>query len=78
MDKVKTEKIARFVNDKAMSGAVWEVLEREVSKPRPSADVNVLAASFLAIGILRDAWKELEKSRLEVEEEQKSNRNIGL
>jgi len=55
------EKLKRFVADRAMYDAVYEVLLDTFIKTRAKVDVHALAAERLAINLLGDAWKELEK-----------------
>lgn len=62
MNDTKKAKIARFLDDKVMAEAVYSVLLDAFLNPRTS-DTNYLAASMIAIGQLKDAWKELEKQR---------------
>lgn len=54
-------KLNRFINDPVMSSVVREVIDNEITKPTKDRDVQSLAARFLAIEILRDAYKELDK-----------------
>lgn len=61
MDKTQEEKIRLFMNDKVMSAAVYDMLLKAFIKPSDRADVNVLAASRIAIDLLQESWKELKK-----------------
>ena len=61
MDKTQEEKIRLFINDKVMSAAVYDMLLKSFIKPSDRADVNVLAASRIAIDLLQESWKELKK-----------------
>jgi hypothetical protein len=68
MDDLKQAKIQQFINDRAMSGAVFDVLLKYFIKPKPNAFVNEQAASFIAIGLLQEVWKELERFKLDAED----------
>lgn len=61
MDDFKRDKVKKFINDKAMSEAIYNVLLDSFLKDRPNKEVYILAASRLAIDFLHQAWKELEK-----------------
>ena len=61
LNETQKNKIARFINDPVMSETVRYVLEAELSRPSKDRDVNMLAAHFLAIEIISNAWKELSK-----------------
>ena len=79
MNDAEKAKIQRFVEDSVMSNAVWEVLEAECLKPSKDRDVQNLAAKMIAIEILLNAWKELEKYK--TDEQNKSGlsgKQIGL
>jgi hypothetical protein len=78
MDEYKIEKLKRFANDQQMSDAVKDVIETELGQPSKDRDVNMLAAHFLAIEIIKTAWKEIEKYKLENEVEDKIAHNVGL
>lgn len=79
MDKeTKKAKIDRFLKDELMSQAVFEVLSKAFMKPQKIADVNFLAASRIAIDLLQDAWKELEKNRLLEDKEPNQLKQVGL
>jgi len=69
MDNLKKEKITQFLNDKIMSNAVKEVLDEIVAKPCKDRDVNILAGRFLAIEIISDTWRELNKYKNEKDSE---------
>ncbi len=61
IDTNKREKIKRFLADKVMSDAVFEVLLDSYIKPRAKLEVTTLAAERIAINLLDEAWKELQK-----------------
>ena len=63
-EETKIYHINNFLNDEAMSRAVYEVM-KEVFLKRSLGpkDVEMLAAERLAFHLLNDSWKELEKYR---------------
>lgn len=78
MEQAKREKIRKFLNDKGMSEIVKEVLISAFLKPRPQTDIQILAASRIAIDLLEEAWKELKKAGVSEERENKELRNPGV
>ena len=61
MDKsLKNEKLKRFANDKAMFDSVKESLIASFLKPLPNRDVQLLAASRIAIDLLSNALRDIE------------------
>ena len=74
----KKEKINRFLSDKVMQGAVYEVLLDTFIRPTPVTDVHTLAAQRLAIEMLQLSWKELEKYKNEQKAEKKELSQVGL
>jgi len=61
MNDTEKAQLNRFINNPQMANAVREVVETEILKPTKDRDVQSLAARFMAIEILRDAFKELDK-----------------
>jgi len=78
IDKTGQEKIRRFLGDKEMAEAVKEVLREAFLKPQKDSDVYKLAAERIALNLLADGWKELEKWRDKEESETKEVVQIGL
>lgn len=78
MSEAKREKIRKFLNDKNMSEIVKEVLMGAFLKPKPQTDIQILAASRIAIDLLEEAWKELKKAGAFEEREVKELRNVGI
>lgn len=78
MTDTEKTKIVRFLNDESMSNAVHEVLLRSFLKPSALADVNMLAASRIAIDLLEDAWKELGKYKSQEKRDVQAGTNVGL
>lgn len=78
-EKLKTAKLQKFVADQVMSNAVREVMETFCLQASKDRDVQNLAARFMAIEILNNAWHELEKyQNNEAEENLPVINNIGL
>ena len=77
MNDHQKEKIQRFLNDKVMSQAVYDVLLDSFLKEK-SNDVYFLAASRLSVDSLKRGWGELQKHMLDIEREQPSQRNVGV
>jgi hypothetical protein len=78
IDTHQEQKIKRFMHDAVMSSGVYSVLLHSFLKPRKDADVYTLAASRIAIDLLNDAWKELEKIKGQSEREEQKLEQVGL
>jgi hypothetical protein len=76
-NQLRQEKLTRFVNDEAMSRAVYETLLSKFLNDNIIQEVNVLAASRLSIKFLNDAWKEFEHYKI-VRTDDKEINNIGM
>ena len=76
----KQEKIQRFLDDKVMSTAVYEVLRGVFTKTRKGdyPDVNFLAAERIAADLLEEGWVELKRSIPQVKVETEAAHNVGL
>lgn len=62
MNDTQKEKIKRFLDDKLMSDAVYQILLGSFLQGYgPSENVQVLAASRISIDMLSEAWKELQR-----------------
>jgi len=73
------QKIQRFIEDSVMSGAVREVIEAEITKPTKDRDVQNLAARFMSLEILRDAFNELLKYKTDEQNKSgSSGKQVGL
>lgn len=77
-ESLQQGKIKQFMNDKAMSQAVFDVLFGVFTAPLPSEDVSYLASDRIAINRLHKAWKELEHYRTKIVENERSGGQIGL
>ncbi len=78
IDPTGQEKVKRFVADRVMFEAVLETIERSFLKPCPFDDLHTLAASRIALDLLRDARKELEKMRPVDKSLDKKAMQVGL
>lgn len=54
-------KLERFVNDEGTFNAVKNSLRESFLKPKPNRDIYQLAGVTIAIGLLDEAYKDLEK-----------------
>lgn len=61
------EKIKRFVSDKVMCESVRQAVLDSFLNRKAEQDVHVLAAKSLAIEMLQQAWRDLERYRTESE-----------
>jgi len=78
MNPTEKSKLERFVNDEVMSNAVYNLLLSVFLKASTSKDVNTLASERLAINLLRESWKELDRFREIQNQESEKNVQIGL
>ncbi len=74
----KKAKIDRFLKDERMAEVVRQELLESFMGSDLSEDVQVLAASRIAINLLREAWKNLEKYRSDDSRDKSSPRQVGL
>lgn len=69
---MEEEKLRQFVNDQKMCETVYELLFNSFLN-KPSKDIYILGASRLSLDFLKDAWKELEKYKVDREGEEEKN-----
>lgn len=74
---MEREKIKKFLADKGMAAAVYNVLLQSFLEDQPVKDVQTLAANWLAIERLKSGWKNLERYQHD-ETTSKQDGNIGL
>lgn len=74
---MNSQKLKEFINDGAMASSVYEVLMRFFLKKKGTKDVQMLASERMSALLLEDAWRELEKYRVEKKVEKKVG-NVGL
>ena len=73
----KQEKVNRFLNDKLLSSTIYDILLQTFLRPK-SDTIQELAAERIAIDLLQEAWKELEKYKNKKSNEVGDKANIGL
>lgn len=78
MNDYELDKIQKFANDDLMSKTVFKFLLESYIQDKPSQDVYVLAASRLAINLLKQGFKDMEKFKVNTEEVSKVMKNIGV
>lgn len=78
MNPQKIEKIKRFLSDKAMSESVKEVLLSSFLKSKGDRDVQLLAASMIAVEKLEEGFKELIRISRSDEDKPKETGQVGL
>ena len=71
-------KIRRFLDDPSMAEAVFNVMRSTFMKPRAKLEVTTLAAERIAINLLDDAFKELERVKKEIPSGTKAVINDGV
>jgi hypothetical protein len=78
MTNAQAEKIKRFMTDKVMQEAVYDVLLAAFLKPKPTASTEEKAASFIAIERLQEGWRELERVGPKDEHVERPLNQVGL
>jgi len=78
MDDLKLAKIKQFLRDESMAFSIKEAMKDAFLKPSKDRSIENLAARFIAVELLEEAWKDLK--RFQDEEESKANKSpqIGL
>jgi hypothetical protein len=71
------EKLKRFALDKTMNEAVYDVLRQFFLKKRGISDVQMLATERLALFLLEEAWRDVQKYGQD-EKKKKNEGNVGL
>ena len=61
MNDPEVEKIKRFVADEVMFESIRRFFEREFMKPIKETDVQYLAANRIALDLIGEAFKDLER-----------------
>lgn len=64
--------------DEAMVNAVYDVVRDSFLKSKGVRNVEILAAERLAVDLLNDAWKELEKFKVTDGDKSPPLRQVGL
>ena len=78
MNDTQKEKIKRFVADKVLSESVQDVLLKSFLKPRNGQDIQLLAASRIAIDLLDEGFRELRNIAREETKPEKRLTQPGL
>lgn len=78
LNDIQEAKVKVFLNDRMMSDTIYDILLKTYLEPYDTKDVRTLAASRLAIDLLQEAWKKLEKYKKELEVESANQTNVGL
>jgi len=55
------EKLVRFINDEALAEAVYSLVQKAYLKKKDGEDTTIKAARFIALNLLDEAWRELDK-----------------
>jgi hypothetical protein len=76
MDR-EQEKISRFMNDTLLQKTVYGIMLKTFLEPQ-KGDVQILAASRIAIDLLQKAWKDMEKYKTIKDEEVRNVGQVGL
>ena len=71
-----SERIARFIADDVMAESVHDVLMLSFMKKR-EGDVNLKAAQMIALELLQEGWKDLEKHKGRQGQERPAIRQVG-
>lgn len=73
------EKIQRFLGDEVMANAVYKVLlDSFLKSDKFNGDVQLLAASRIAIDLLADGWKDLQRFKAPGENVKNELKQVGL
>ena len=78
MNPTQIEKVKQFANDNAMSEAVYYVLLKSFLRRKERTDVNITAAERIAIDLLEDGWKEIQKHKNTSPAKKKELEQVGL
>lgn len=74
----RDEKVKRFAEDPALSGAVYEVLLEIFLEAGRDGDVQTKAGAQIAIHNLLDAWKKIESYKHKTFNTSSTSKQIGL
>lgn len=68
---INDSKIDRFLQDEAMTSSVFNAIRNSFLRKKGQRDTLILAAERLAVDMLEEAWRELDRYR--VSEDLKGN-----
>ena len=71
------QKLKRFMADKDMADSVYASLLHSFLRKRSNSDVNLKAAQMVAVELLEEAWKELERFK-GIDKEKRILTQVGL
>lgn len=77
-EQLKQEKVRKFLADAAMSEIVFQVLLQSFLKKRETDTVEMKAAERIAIDLLQEGWKELEKIKNQSQPVARSVAQVGM
>lgn len=75
---MKEDKLKKFIADKVMAQAVYDVIRDAFLVRRGMRDTQILAAERLAVDFLEDAWHELDKYKADEVGVSPPLRQVGL
>jgi len=78
MSELQKEKIRRFLADPVMYETIRGVITRTFLKPKGEENVQLLAAERIAINLLEEAFKELERHKAEEDKDVNKLKQVGL
>ncbi len=78
MMDAREEKLRRFATDPFMREVVFTEIMESFIKQSDSKDIHFLAASRIAIDLLKEAWKELDHYKSVDKPPPKAGLNAGL
>lgn len=77
-DQARQEKIKKFLADPMMSDVVFQTLLQSFLKRRDTDTVEMKAAERIAIDLLQEGWKELEKIKNTSQPLTRSSGQVGM
>lgn len=72
------EQIKMFINNRAMSQSVYNVMLNTFLQVHENADIHVLAGQKIALELLIDTWKKMELLKNESGVEAPKKSQVGL
>jgi len=78
LNETEKAKVQRFMMDAVLSSAVYDVLLQSFLKKRGDESTEMKAARFIATELLEEGWKNLDRYKLEIEENGPVKRQNGL
>ena len=72
------EQLKRFASNVVLTETVRSFLRQEFTKKRTDRDVHMLAGQMIAVELLDDAFKVIERMKKDQEKDKKSTTNIAV